>query len=439
MTTLSPARPFRRRTAAGLALLTAGLVATGCGRHGVQAPAGGSSVPPSKVNLRRTVELARAEQRPLVYYVETVGVLEAEGVTEIAAGVRGVVDEVNFREGDLVDPKLDKPLVKIDQRSYQAALNTAEANERRADANVSMSRDRLTRTQQSGLAISAQERREAALNLSIAEAELQAAKAALDLARHNFQRAQVRPPYKGRINKRMVTPGTYLEDKTVIATMADLSSVRLVGYVPETATPVVRELMEAQEARVRVNRVALPVGGFLAGPWAGVLGELAVRAGDVPSGYDPVFTVLAYPSRAFRARLFYLSTVADPTTHMFEFKAEVDARHLNVELKPGFTARIKLPVQSTLSACVVPEESVRASERGFVVFEPEPRAGPDGQTEFVARVRPLDVGYRTPGYVEVRQGISPGRWVVRRGADALEDGTLIRFPDEQRRAMEGGK
>jgi RND family efflux transporter MFP subunit len=418
-----------------LALLTAGLLAAGCSRHSTPAP-GGAPPPPSKVNLRRNVDVVRAEQRPLVYFVETVGVLEAEGVTEIAAGVRGVVDEVAFREGDLVDPQEGRPLVKIDQASYLAALHSAQANEKRAEANVNLARDRTARTTQAGFGASEQERREAALNFNIAEAELQAARAALELARHNYNRSQVRPPYKGRINKRLVTPGTYLEDKTVIATMADLSRIRLIGYVPESASAVVRQLMEAQDARAKVNRTALPVGGFLAGPWTGLLGELAVRSGDVPSGYDPEFTVpLAYPNRSFRARLFYLSTVADPTTHMFEFKAEVDTRNIDVELRPGYTARIKQPVHSILNACVVPEEAVRTTERGNVVFEPEGRPGPDGRTEYVARMRPVDPGYRTPGFVEVREGISPGHWVVRRGADALEDGTPIRIPDDQRRQM----
>src|SRR5262245_50015855 len=98
------------------ALLLAVLSAAGCSRHSTAAPTGGSAVPPSKVNLKRNVDLVRAEQRPLVYFVETVGVIEAEGVTDIAAGVKGVVDEVNFREGDLVDPAQNKPLVRIDQK-----------------------------------------------------------------------------------------------------------------------------------------------------------------------------------------------------------------------------------------------------------------------------------------------------------------------------------
>jgi hypothetical protein len=54
-------------------------------------------------------------------------------------------------------------------------------------------------------------------------------------------------------------------------------------------------------------------------------------------------------------------------------------------------------------------------------------------------VRPLRLGYRAPGYVEVRQGLSPGHWVVRRGAEALDDGTPIRFPDEQLRELLKGQ
>jgi multidrug efflux system membrane fusion protein len=385
--------------------------------------------------LRRNVELARAEQRPMVYSVETVGVLEAETVTDIAAGVKGVVDEVNFREGDLVDPARGEPLIRIDQKSYQAALKLAEAHAQRAAGHLSLVRDRFNRAQQAGQGLSEQERREAYLNLSVAEAEVAAARTSQDLARHNVDRSQVRPPYKGWINRRMVSPGAYVEDKTVIATMADLSRIRLVAHVPESSIGLVRKLMDEAPARVKANTVALPLGAWLAGagPWAGLLAHEAVRRGEVPSGFDPEFTVLPYPQVTFRARIFYLSTVADPSTHMFECKAEVETRHLGVELKPGFTCRIRVPVESTLTACVVPEEAVRATERGFVAFEPEARRGPDGKYEWVARVRPLDIGYRAPGFVEVRQGIAPGQWVVRRGADALDDGTPIQFPDASTR------
>lgn len=420
-------RQVRPRGTLLLALPLLLLCLTGCGKHGKAAPVGGSDVPPSRVNLRRNVELMQAEQRPLIYHVETVGTLQAENQTDVAAGVSGVVDEVLFREGDQVDSR--RVLVKVDQRRYLSNLKVAEANLQRAEANLALAKDLARRAQQAGQGASAEEKAKAQLNLGVAEAELQSSRAALDLARHNLDRSQVRAPYAGRLNQRLVTPGAYVEEKSVIATIADLSRLRLVGWVPETAAPVVRDLMARQDERLRAVRTVLPLGGLGDGiPWASLAGVLLLQHDHVPSGFDPEFTLLAFPQQPFFARLFYLSTVASPETHMFEFKAEIDLAHAGMELRPGYTARIRLPLRSNPSACVVPEEAVRASERGFVAFVPAQRSGRDGKTEWVARARTLDIGYRSPGWVEVRQGVVPGEWIVRRGAEALEDGTPIVDP-----------
>jgi membrane fusion protein, multidrug efflux system len=427
------------------------VIAAGCNRHGRDAPKGGSDVPPHKTNLKRNVELAQAEQRSLVYCVETVGVLEAEGQTEIAAGVSGIVDEVLFREGDQVDTSTI--LVKVDQRRYEslvkaaeAAVEKGEANVRRAEANIKRTEaniklwtDLSRRAMLAGAGSSEEERAKLLLNIGVAEAEravaqtevgaaqseLASARAALDLARHNLARSQVRAPYPGRINQRKVTPGSYLEERTVIGTIANLSRIRLVGYVPETAAPIVRALMAHQDARIRANRISLGVGGLLSGPISGSTCAWVVQSDDVPSGFDPEFRLLVDPKRALRGRIFYLSTVANPDTHMFEFKAEFDVRGLHVEPRPGYTAQIRIPLRSNADAVVIPEEAVRASEQGFVAFVPIKREGRDGKPELIARMLPLELGFRAPGWVEVRSGIVPGQTIVRRGAEALENGTPI--------------
>jgi hypothetical protein len=192
----------------------------------------------------------------------------------------------------------------------------------------------------------------------------------------------------------------------------------------------------------------------------------------IVSGYDPEFELLALPGQTFFARIFYISTVGHPETHMFEAKAEVlgwtpptsttsalapgdretvhaaaangpaselppslnapplrlpEARPLNLPFWPGFTAKIRYPLRSNPEACIVPEEAVRASERGFIAFVPVQQTREDGKAEWIARARTLELGFRAAGWVEVRQGLTPGEWLVRRGAEALEDGTPIRF------------
>src|SRR5687768_10501744 len=120
----------------------------GCSKRGIGAPTGGSTLAPSKVILARNVELGTAQQRALVYRVETVGVLEAEGQTDIAAGVPGVVDQVYFREGDEVQP--GTLLVTIDQPRFQAEEQVSRANADRAKASMELARDLVDRADRAG-------------------------------------------------------------------------------------------------------------------------------------------------------------------------------------------------------------------------------------------------------------------------------------------------
>jgi RND family efflux transporter MFP subunit len=446
--------------------------ATGCGKKGIAAPTGGGTVAPSKVVLARNVELAVAQQRALVYRVETVGMLEAEGQTDIAAGVPGVVDGVYFREGDEVRP--GSLLATIDQAKYEADEQLARANVDRAKANVDLMRDLNERAERAGRALSDEDRAKARGNLKIAEAEQLASVAALARARHNLDRSRIRAPYPGRINKRLITRGSYLEERTPIATIADLSHIRLVGFVPETAAPIVRDLLNAQGARLDAARVGLAFAAV--GPQVpfGIpaLNSQLLARDYVLSGFDPEFELLAVPGQTFHGRIFYMSTVANPDTHMFEAKAEVlgwlpdaangsetslsatasgksppvatllapptatpnakRAGQFDPKLWPGFTAKIRFALRSNPNACVVPEEAVRASERGFIAFVPMQQSRDDGQQEWIAKARTLELGFRADGWVEVRQGLQSGEWLVRRGAEALEDGTPIRFKESPR-------
>ena len=413
--TLSPGHPVSRLLRVAL-LPFALLLAAGCGRHGVAAPTGGSEVPPSQVKLARHVLIAPVELKDLTYTANTVGTLEPERQTSIAAGIAGVVDDVAFREGDVwTDEDLENPdkfLVKIDQVKYRAALDLAVANENRAqenlkrsDAKLSLVRDqsdraaRLSERQaisQEEVTRWAQELKVAAADRAAAEAEQSVAHASRELAERDLEKSKVRPPYKGQINQRRVARGDYVKDETVIATIADIDNLRLVTWIPEMVAP-------------------------------------GVRNGDKIQ-----FELQAVPDQTLVAKIFYISTVADPQTHMFECKAALDRESLASDLceivKPGLFARVKLTTEKHRNACVIPEESVRASERGFVAFVPELKTNAEGKATWVAAARRLELGFRKPGFVEVLAGVRPGDRVVTRGAEALEDGTPIEFPTDEQKA-----
>jgi RND family efflux transporter MFP subunit len=399
-------------------------VAAGCGRHGKEAPKGGTTVPPSQTKLKRNVDLAQVQVQNLPSEVETVGYLDAEGQTDIAAGVTGVVDEVLFREGQWVDK--DTILVKVDQKRYLAAAEVARANEVRAESNLDLAKVREKISTSAGIGTSAEDKAMTSGAAKVAAAELASARAARILAEHNLFRSQVRAPYAGQINQRRITPGTYLEEKTVIGTIADVSRLRLVGFIPEKAAPMVRQMVRQEEQ----TRTAWLLGSWLASPWSGLAASAADCNGNCPASFKLAFTLRPFPQKVFHGRIFYLSTVASPDTHMFECKAEVPAEGSGTELRPGYTAKIRCPLPGRPTSYVIPEESVKASERGFIVFRPTPLYNKDGTVEWVAEQLTVQLGVRKPGFVEVLEGLAPGDWIVRKGAEALENNTPIQFPEE---------
>lgn len=406
-----------------LVLLLGSFALAGCGNTSGQAlPA----VPPGKVNLKRNVELGQAERRSLQYAIETPGVLEAERVTDIAAGVSGIVDEVLFREGEVVTP--DTVLVLIDQKRFTTQLEIAKANEQRARAALEQAKDAARRAQDARGAITEEERIRTVLVQKTVEAELASLEASRRLAQIQLDRSRVRPPYSGRINQRKVTAGSYIEEKAAVANIADVSRLRLVGWVPESAASAVRHRM--------IANLTISTADLLGQTLASLAALQPLRYYDLtipvvlqsPQLSDVEFTLLAYPRQRFRGRLFYLSTIANPETHMFESKSEILAQGLEGQLQPGYTARIRFPLRTNDEACVIPEEAVRPNERGFVSFVPIQKTNRNGQTEWVAQARILELGYREPGWVEVKSGLKAGETIVRRGAEALEDGTPIQFP-----------
>jgi multidrug efflux system membrane fusion protein len=409
------------------------ILLAGCNNdHGAAAP----PIPPSKVNLKRNVELCIAERRALNYTVETPGVLEAERVTDIAAGVSGLVDEVLFREGQYVTP--DTVLILIDQKRFQTQLDIAKANELRSKAAVQQATDAAKRAVEARGGATEEERIRTFLAQKTAEADLAGAEANRRLAEIQLDRSQVRPPYAGRINQRRVTTGSFIDDKGVIATIADLSQLRLVGWVPESAAAAVRQRMTDNQANAAADALAT-LGAGLAGGGSIVTTPYELsRTVQAPHLADVEFSLLAYPREKFRAKVFYMSTVANPETHMFESKSEIYAAGLTGRLQPGYSARIRFTLRTNPDACVVPEESVRPNERGFVAFVPVQRTNRSGQTEWVAQARIVEIGYREPGWVEVKNGVRSGEMLVRRGAEALEDGTPINVTDEAVRKLKTG-
>jgi RND family efflux transporter MFP subunit len=355
---------FRGRKPAALALLT--LAAAGCGRTQ------GAPVATRAAQSAVRVRIAPAALQDVVFAVKAVGGLEAEEIVRVTAEVEGAVSQVSFHEGDRVGPqtvlaRIDPDRYRLEAERAEATHQKAMADQHRAEADLER-REALARDQ----LVAAEELNRSRGETERMSAESSAAKAAWDWARQNEGRSLVRPSRAGVINTRTVETGQFVKTGDVLATLVDVSRLRLRFRVSES------ESLHAREGQVVQFSVA------------------AAGGQEVP------------------ARIYHVGETADAATRQVEVLAWVKNPGL---LKPGFFAEVTLATETRKGAIVVPEGAIQASERGFVVY-----AVSGGK----ASLRPVQIGLRTgDGIVEILSGVKPGDSVVIEGSDRLADGVSV--------------
>lgn len=186
------------RTAA-LAALPAALLLSGCKPSG--APAGMAQRPAPEV----AVYTAQAETTPII--VELPGRTAPYLVADVRPQVNGIIQKRLFVEGG--DVKEGDLLYQIDPAMYQAALESAKAALARAEATLPPLRNKADRYKElvAIKAVSQQEYDDILAVCAQSKADIEAARAALDVARINLAYTRVTAPAAGRIGRSLVTVG----------------------------------------------------------------------------------------------------------------------------------------------------------------------------------------------------------------------------------------
>lgn len=323
------------------------------------------------------VEVTTVQVRDAEFSVSAVGSVEAFEIVQVTARVTGAVQNVRFKEGDVV--KAGNSLAEIQPDRYQWAVQSAEAALEKAKA--------ARRESQAGLArrtdilkknpgyVSLEDLEDWRTRALSAEADSSKAAADLELARLNLRDSYVPAPVSGIIQTRSIQTGQFMQSGTVIATLVRRDPLLLRFTVPELDAARIRKGMEVT-FRVR---------------------------GD---------------NKDFQARVTAVSESADPSTRLVRVTAEVNDPNRDL-LRPGSFAEVTVNLGERAELLVIPQTAIRPSEKGFLAFIIE---------DSTAHERVLALGSRSPdGFVEVRSGITGGEQVVVRGAEALRDGAAVRI------------
>jgi membrane fusion protein (multidrug efflux system) len=200
-------------------MLAGYLVAAGCAKQSA-AVAKAPSVPPE-------VGVVVVHTQHVVLTSELAGRTSAHLIAEVRPQVSGIIQKRLFTEGS--DVKAGEVLYQIDPATYQAAYNSAKASLARAEANVVPAKLKAERYKELVKinAVSKQDYDDISAALKLAEADIDAAKAAVETARINLAYTKVTAPISGRIGRSTVTDGALVTSgqPAALSTIQQLSSM----------------------------------------------------------------------------------------------------------------------------------------------------------------------------------------------------------------------
>jgi multidrug efflux system membrane fusion protein len=335
------------------------------------------------------VSVAVVEQRDVALWDEFSGRLEAVERVEVRARVAGVVQASHFREGALV--KRGDLLITIDPDPYAAEVERASAQVGAAQARLALAKSELDRGRQLWDSRTVSQRDlDTRLNAHReAEANLQAAVAALQSSRLNLRYTEVRAPVDGRVGKLEVTVGNLVSGGPDAPALTSLVSVDPI-YASFNADEQI--VMRAVQALGGNGSVSARVGG------------IPVEISTVTSNGTPI-----------AGRLHLIDNQVDVRTGTVRLRAVFD--NAEGRLMPGQFVRVRMGQAKAESALLVNERAIGTdqSKRFVMVVDAENRAA----------YREVTLGAAMEGLRVVTSGLASGDRVVVNGLQRVRPGVLV--------------
>jgi membrane fusion protein (multidrug efflux system) len=343
---------------------------TGCGQKdqgGAQAAAKpGGGMPPAQVGVVTVLP------QTVPVMAELPGRLEALRTAQVRARVAGILQKRLFTEG--ADVKEGQALFQIDAATYQAALDSALATQAKAEANLAQASALVERYQplQAAKAISPQDFLNAQVAQRQAQADVAAAKAAVQTARINLGYAAVTSPISGRIGRALVTEGALVGqgEATQLALVQQINPLYVNFTQPANEVIKLKKAMEAGAIKKLGNQAA------------------AVRV-VLDDGTE-------YP---LQGKLLFSDLSVDPTSGQVSLRAELP--NPQGLLLPGMYVRVRLEQAEVDGGVLLPQQAVTRTSQGdtVMVVDAEGKVSP----------RPIKLG-----------GARGNQWVVLGGLKAGE-------------------
>jgi membrane fusion protein (multidrug efflux system) len=311
----------------------------------------------------RAPPLVKAEAATMITFadrIEAVGTARANEQVTLSAPVTERIVRLNFDDGAFV--RSGQVVAVLRQAEQNAELSAATARSREAQQQL----QRVESLKNRGFATRS--------NYDSQVAARDAARAQTQAVQAQIGERVIRAPFSGWVSLRTISVGAMASQGTEIATISDLTVIKLDFTVPETMLAVLR--------------AGLPIQAHAA----------------------------AYPDRPFNGVIQTIDPVIDPNTRAVTVRARLP--NPDRMLRPGMMMNVTIESASR-QALSVPELAVVGEGENRFVFTVDP----NGRT----RRTQVRTGARSGGRIEIVQGLRPGQRVVTEGIVKVADGMQVRL------------
>jgi RND family efflux transporter MFP subunit len=323
---------------------------------------------------RINVSVQAAEKKSITPFIESIGTLNPYEEVIISAEVEGILREVRVDEGSSVSKGM--VLSVIEDTDYRLEVKKAEAILRQAEATLknTVLEHQRKETLYNEQLVTRQRFDDVTARLSIAEAELDRAKAALSMANQRLSKTIIHSPLSGVVKEKRASAGDYVRSGTNVFVIIREDLLKLNFTVPE------RDI------------------------------------GKIKTGQNVILSAAAFPEREFKGKVSVIHPSIDEKTRTLQIEALIPTPPNSNVLKPGMFVSVTLYTGLPKDAVVVPITSLLYEGELIKVFVVENNK---------AHERIVKVGQRYGELIEIIDGIGAGEMVVIRGQHNLFEGVKV--------------
>jgi membrane fusion protein, multidrug efflux system len=333
------------------------------------------------------VVAARAQSGDMPITLIGLGAVTPLATVTVQSQISGQIMKILFKEGQTV--KAGAPLLQIDPRPYQVALEQAQGALVRDQALLANARIDLTRYQTLWKQDSIAEQQVATQQSLVVQDEgnVKTDQAQIDAQKLNLVYCHITSPIPGRVGLQQVNLGNYVTpaEPNGLVVITQMKPITVVFTLAEDDIP---ELMK----QVHAGKT------------------LTVTAWDRSNTHQLATGTLQS-----------VDSQVDPTTGTVKLKAIFP--NDDESLFPQQFVNVVLLLNTLHDATLIPQAGVQRGAPGTYVYVVD--------ADQTVSVRKVSLGPGDANNVSIKQGLTPGELVVVDGADKLKDGAkiLLRQPN----------